>query len=126
MMGLVVLEDILEEIVGEFTSNLAETDEDIFPQQDGTFIIAGSAHVREINKSLEWELPTDGPKTISGLVLEHLESFPDANAGLGPRWLWSVSRTGAACHETQRWRHRAGVARVCAADPSHSDGTGAA
>jgi Mg2+/Co2+ transporter CorB len=82
VLGLVALEDILEEIVGEFTSNLAETDEDIFPQRDGTFIIDGTANIREINKSLDWELPTDGPKTLSGLILENLESFPDANAGL--------------------------------------------
>jgi Mg2+/Co2+ transporter CorB len=82
MMGIVVLEDILEEIVGEFTSNLAEAVEEIFPQPDGTFIIAGSASVRDVNKSLEWELPTDGPKTLSGLVLEQLESFPDANVGV--------------------------------------------
>ncbi len=82
IMGLVALEDILEEIVGEFTSNLAETIEDIYPQNDGSFIIDGTANVRDINKSLQWSLPTDGPKTLSGLLLEHLESFPDGNVGL--------------------------------------------
>jgi len=82
VLGLVALEDILEEIVGEFTSNLAETEQVIFPQRDGSFIIDGTATIREINKSLDWSLPTDGPKTLSGLMLEHLESFPDANAGL--------------------------------------------
>jgi Mg2+/Co2+ transporter CorB len=56
--------------------------DNIFPQRDGSFIISGTATVREVNKSLEWELPTDGPKTLSGLILEHLESFPDANVGL--------------------------------------------
>ena len=76
------LEDILEEIVGEFTSNLAEAEESIFPQRDGSYIIAGTASIREVNKALEWQLPTDGPKTLSGLILEYLESFPDANAGL--------------------------------------------
>ncbi|MCX2981798.1 HlyC/CorC family transporter [Halieaceae bacterium IMCC14734] len=79
LMGLVALEDILEEIVGEFTSNLAETIEDIYPQKDGSYIINGSATVRDINKSLEWLLPTEGPKTLSGLLLEHLEGFPDGN-----------------------------------------------
>ncbi len=82
VLGVVALEDILEEIVGEFTSNLAETEDDIFPQRDGSFIIDGTATIREINKTLEWDLPTDGPKTLSGLILENLESFPDANAGL--------------------------------------------
>jgi Mg2+/Co2+ transporter CorB len=82
VMGLVALEDILEEIVGEFTSNMAGTEDNIFPQRNGSFIIAGTANIREINKSLDWHLPTDGPKTISGLILEYLEGFPDANAGL--------------------------------------------
>ena len=82
VLGLVALEDILEEIVGEFTSNLAEAEDNIYPQRDGSYIIAGTANIREVNKSLEWTLPTDGPKTLSGLILEYLESFPDANAGL--------------------------------------------
>jgi len=82
VMGLVALEDILEEIVGEFTSNMAGSEETIFPQRDGSFIIAGNANIREVNKSLDWTLPTDGPKTLSGLILEYLEGFPDANAGL--------------------------------------------
>jgi magnesium and cobalt exporter, CNNM family len=82
VMGLVALEDILEEIVGEFTSNMAEMTESIFLQRDGSYIIDGTANVRDINKSLDWTLPTDGPKTLSGLMLEHLESFPDAYAGL--------------------------------------------
>ena len=82
VLGLVALEDILEEIVGEFTSSLADAEEDIYPQRDGSFIIDGTANVRELNKALEWDLPTDGPKTLSGLILEYLESFPDANTGL--------------------------------------------
>ena len=82
VMGLVALEDILEEIVGEFTSNMAEMTESIFLQRDGSYIIDGTANIRDINKSLDWNLPTDGPKTLSGLMLEHLESFPDAHAGL--------------------------------------------
>ena len=82
VQGLVALEDILEEIVGEFTSNMAETTDSIFPQRDGSYIIDGTASIRDINKSLNWNLPTDGPKTLSGLMLEHLESFPDAPAGL--------------------------------------------
>jgi Mg2+/Co2+ transporter CorB len=82
VMGLVALADILEEIVGEFTSNLSDTDDEIFPQRDGSYLITGTASVRDINKALDWELPTDGPKTLSGLVLEYLESFPDGAVGL--------------------------------------------
>lgn len=82
VQGIVTLEDILEEIVGEFTSNLANQDEDIHPQQDGSNIINGTATIRDINKGLDWELPTEGPKTLNGLLLEYLESFPDANVGI--------------------------------------------
>lgn len=82
VMGLVALEDILEEIVGEFTSNLQNPTDSIYPQRDGSYIIAGTATVRDINRNLDWELPTDGPKTLSGLILENLELFPNANAGL--------------------------------------------
>lgn len=82
VQGLVTLDDILEEIVGEFTSNLADEQQDILPLKDGGYIIDGTATIREINKTLDWELPADGPKTINGLLLENLESFPDANVGL--------------------------------------------
>ena len=56
--------------------------ESIFPQRDGSYVIDGTENIRDINKSLDWSLPTDGPKTLSGLILEHLESFPDGQAGL--------------------------------------------
>jgi len=82
VIGLVAVADILEEIVGEFTSNLNDSAVEIFPQRDGSYIIDGGASVRDVNKALKWVLPTDGPKTVSGLVLEHLESFPDASAGV--------------------------------------------
>ncbi|PLW81208.1 magnesium/cobalt efflux protein [Kineobactrum sediminis] len=82
VMGIVALEDILEEIVGEFTSKMTDGSDSIFAQRDGSYIIAGNANLRDVNKALNWDLPTDGPKTLSGLILEHLESFPDGNAGL--------------------------------------------
>lgn len=90
VIGLVAVADILEEIVGEFTSNLNDNSDEIYPQRDGSYVFDGGASVRDINKALKWELPTDGPKTLSGLILENLESFPDANAGL---------RIGAYCFE---------------------------
>lgn len=82
VQGLIALEDILEEIVGEFTSNLTDESEEIIEQNDGSYLIDGSASVRELNRTLDWKLPTDGPKTLSGLLLENLEGFPDGDVGL--------------------------------------------
>jgi len=82
VIGIVTLEDILEEIVGNFTSNLSEETADIHPQQDGSFLIDGSASIREVNRALDWDLPTDGPKTLNGLLMEHLESIPDHHVGV--------------------------------------------
>jgi Mg2+/Co2+ transporter CorB len=77
--GLVTLEDILEEIVGEFTTDFAANLPEIHPQEDGSFVIDGMALLRDINRVLDWDLPTQGPKTLSGFVLEHLEDIPDSN-----------------------------------------------
>lgn len=77
ILGLVTLEDILEEIVGEFTSEPLTTIKDIHPQEDGTYLVDGSATIRELNRSMGWELPSDGPKTFNGLIIEHLESIPE-------------------------------------------------
>ena len=82
ILGLVTLEDIFREIVGEFTANLLEEDKDIHPQTDGSYLINGSATIREINRNNHWHLPVDGPKTINGLILEHLESIPDPGVSL--------------------------------------------
>jgi len=80
--GLVTLEDLLEEIVGEFTTDPADHSPDVHPQDDGTYLIDGGANVRELNRSMGWDLPTDGPKTLNGLVLEYLESIPEPGTSL--------------------------------------------
>ena len=79
VQGIVTLEDILEEIVGEFTTDYASNMPEISPQEDGTFVIDGTAVLRDINRALRWDLPTNGPKTLNGLVLELLETIPEAN-----------------------------------------------
>lgn len=79
VQGIVTLEDILEEIVGEFTTDFATTTQDVHPQPDGSYLLDGSATVREINRALKWNLPTDGAKTISGLIVDQLEFIPLSN-----------------------------------------------
>jgi len=74
--GLVTLEDILEEIVGEFTTDLTSVSPDIVAEGDGIYTIDGTIAIRELNKSLGWALPYLGPRTLSGLIIEHLEFFP--------------------------------------------------
>jgi magnesium and cobalt exporter, CNNM family len=82
IQGLVTLEDILEEIVGEFTTDMQTYSQDIHPQEDGSYIIDGTATLREINRQLEWELPVDGPKTLNGLIIDHMQSIPEPGTSL--------------------------------------------
>jgi len=82
LQGMVTLDDILEEIIGEFTTDLQNFNQDIQPQEDGSFFVDGSTTIRDINKRLDWELPTEGPKTINGVILEHLEDIPEAGTSL--------------------------------------------
>ncbi len=82
IQGLVALEDILEEIVGEFTTDPSTRGSSLFQDADGSYLIDGGAHVRDINRQLEIQLPTSGPRTLNGLVLEHLEMIPEAGTSL--------------------------------------------
>ena len=78
VLGIVTLEDILEEIVGEFSNQDALRSPDIHPQEDGTLVIDGAAYLREVNRALGWQLPCNGPKTLNGLITEALEHIPDS------------------------------------------------
>ena len=82
IQGLVTLDDILEEIVGEFTTDPATSSKEIHPQEDGSFLVDGSANIRELNRIMQWELPTDGPKTLNGMITEYLETIPEAGTSL--------------------------------------------
>lgn len=83
IQGLVTLEDILEEIVGDFTTTMTPTTSDeVNLQPDGSYLVDGSASIRDINKEMSWQLPTDGPKTLNGLIIEYLEEIPQNNISL--------------------------------------------
>lgn len=83
VLGLVTLEDILEEIVGEFTTDPATLGKrNLVPRADGGYVVDGSTAVRSLNRALDWKLPTDGPRTFNGLVVEQLEAIPEPGARL--------------------------------------------
>ena len=76
IQGLVTLEDILEEVVGEFTSDPATRQKHVTLDHDGSALVSGNVTIRSLNRSLQWKLPTDGPKTLNGLVVEQLGDIP--------------------------------------------------
>ena len=78
LLGLVNVEDILEEIVGEFHGQSSSHSAMFVEQPDGSILVEGVCPLRELNRKLGLQLPLDGPKTVNGLVLEHLEDIPEA------------------------------------------------
>ncbi|CAN5272808.1 CNNM domain-containing protein [soil metagenome] len=76
IQGLVTLQDILDEVVGEFTSNFASIRKVVVPEVDGSYLVDGSVNIRDLNRSLGWRFNTSGPKTLSGIIVEYLESLP--------------------------------------------------
>ena len=76
IQGMVTLEDILEEIVGEFTTSPTMLGRDVHRENEDIFVVSGSASVRELNRALGWSLPVDGPRTLNGLIVEQLETIP--------------------------------------------------
>ncbi len=82
IQGLATLEDILEEVVGEFTTDPSTSISDVTAEEDGSYLVNGMVNVRDLNRALQMELPTDGPKTLNGMVLEYLEDIPEPGTSL--------------------------------------------
>ena len=82
IQGLATLDDILEEIVGEFTTDPAARIKEIHPQEDGSYLVDAGISVRELNRAMHWHLPIEGPKTLNGLILEYLEAIPESGTSL--------------------------------------------
>ena len=82
LQGLVTFANLVEEIIGEFTTDPSASIKEVHRQEDGSYMVSGNANVRELVKSTGWKLPLDGPKTVNGLILEYLESIPEANISL--------------------------------------------
>jgi len=82
LLGLVTLEDIIEEIIGEFTTTAPMKSQVYAWDKDGSTLVEGSSMLRELNRKLGLALPLDGPKTLNGLILEHLRDIPDAGVAL--------------------------------------------
>jgi Mg2+/Co2+ transporter CorB len=106
IQGLVTIEDILEEIVGEFTTDPATMmHKDVHAEADGSYVASASATIRALNRSMRWNLPTDGPKTLNGLIVEFLETIPEPGTTLKmANYMLEVLQTGDNAIKTVRIR----------------------
>ncbi len=82
LQGLVTLDDLLQEIVGDYAPGATPTDESITANDDGSYVVSGIANVRALNRTLRWELPVSGAKTLNGLITDHLQTIPEAGTQL--------------------------------------------
>ena len=82
ILGIITLQDVLEEVIGEFTTDPSDSSPDIQKKEDGSLLISANITIRELNRSLNWSLPTSGPKTLNGLIMEYLEAIPEPGTSL--------------------------------------------
>lgn len=108
IQGLVTLADILGEIIGEFTADPATRIKNVFRDNDGSYIVHGNVSIRGLNRSLGWKLPTAGPKTVNGLILESMEAIPKAGDRLQLRG-YSIEITEIRANAVKTARMRAVV-----------------
>ncbi len=103
-LGLITLTDLLEEIVGEFTTDPADTISEIHRAEDGSLLIDCGISVRELNRALRWKLPTEGPKTLNGLILEYMETIPEPGTSLKLHGLpLEITQTGDSAVKTVKY-----------------------
>lgn len=107
--GLVTLEEILEEIVGDFTSQTLGTLEDIRPEEGGSYLVKGNTSIRDLNRKLGWDLPADGSRTLNGLITEYLEDLPAPGTSLMLKdYLIEIIRTRGTSVQLARIQRKAG------------------
>jgi Mg2+/Co2+ transporter CorB len=106
IQGLVTLDEILEEIVGDFTTRaLGRIVEDVQPQEDGSYLVRGTMSLRDLNRRLQWQLPTEESRTVNGLVLEYLEDIPEPGTSLLLNgYMIEIVRTRGAAVDVARIR----------------------
>lgn len=105
LQGLVTLDEILEEIVGDFTTHALGRIEDVHPQDDGSFLVKGTVSLRDLNRRLDWDLPTTESHTLNGLIVEYLEDLPEPGTSLMLNgYLVEILRTRGTAVEIARIR----------------------
>ncbi|MES1945872.1 hypothetical protein C84B14_00945 [Salinisphaera sp. C84B14] len=103
IQGLVTLEDILEEIVGEFTTDPATRVKNVYMDGDDSYLVDGTVTLRSLNRAMGWKLPVDGPKTMNGLITEHLETIPQPGTKLKVgKYVLEIAQTRANLVQTVR------------------------
>ena len=117
IQGLVTIEDLLEEIVGEFTTDTSALHKDVHKERGGTFVVNASASVRTLNRKMGWTLPTTGPRTLNGLIIEYLETIPDPGTSLRiDNYSIDVLQTGDNAVKTVRLKPVVAPAATATAD----------